>query len=144
MATTQQPPALEELLCFDLYAASRAVTNLYRPLLNELGLTYPQWLVLVVLWGAGSCTVKDLGEQLRLDHGTLTPLLRRMEARGLVTRRRGSVDERFVQIALTPAGEALRSESARIHCAIGESLGLDESQAAALQGTLRALAAHAK
>jgi DNA-binding MarR family transcriptional regulator len=138
MADSTTPP-LSEQLCFDLYAASRAVTNAYRPVLRELGLTYPQFLVLLVLWDEGPCTVRDLAELLKLDHGTLTPLLRRMEANGLVTRRRALTDERFVEIALTPQGDALRVHATKIHCDMVTALGLDPAQFETLQATLRDL-----
>lgn len=134
-----QTPSLADQLCFDLYSASRAVTNAYRPVLAELGVTYTQYLVLIVLWDEGSRTVRDLVDVLRLDHGTLTPLLRRMEAAGLVTRRRGDADERFVEISLTPQGDALRIHATKIHCDMTDALGLDADQFAALQRTLRVL-----
>lgn len=140
MAEIHTPP-LSEQVCFDLYAASRAVTNAYRPVLSELGLTYPQFLVLVALWDQGTRTVRDLVDVLRLDHGTLTPLLRRMEANGLITRRRASTDERFVEVALTPSGDALRVHASRIHCDMVEAMGLDADRTAALQATLRELTA---
>jgi MarR family transcriptional regulator, organic hydroperoxide resistance regulator len=133
-------PTLADLLCFDLYAASRTLTQRYRPLLDRHGLTYPQWLVLVSLWSGSPRTVKELSRELRLDHGTLTPLLRRMESNGLLTRERSAADERFVQIALTTAGESLRAEAAAIHCEIGESLGLTATQVLDLQQCLRSLA----
>ncbi|GCD88682.1 MarR family winged helix-turn-helix transcriptional regulator [Nocardioides sp. LS1] len=132
-------PSLEEQLCFDLYAASRAVTNAYRPVLRELGLTYPQYLVMLVLWEHGTCTVRDLADVLRLDHGTLTPLLRRMEANGVVTRRRADLDERFVEVALTESGEAMRRHASRIHCDMKDLLGLTPDEFGALQATLRLL-----
>ena len=132
-------PALSEQLCFDLYAASRAVTAAYRPALAPLGLTYPQYLVLLVLWEEGDCTVRHLSDALRLDHGTLTPLLRRMELAGLVARRRDNVDERFVVVSLTGKGDDLRQHATRIHCDMKEALGLDEQQFTALQSTLRLL-----
>lgn len=132
-------PPLSEQLCFDLYAASRAVTNAYRPMLNELGLTYPQYLVMVVLWDEGTRTVRELADVLRLDHGTLTPLLRRMEAGGMITRRRANDDERFVEIALTASGNALRVHATKIHCDMTQALGLDPAQFADLQETLRTL-----
>jgi MarR family transcriptional regulator, organic hydroperoxide resistance regulator len=140
MAETHTPP-LSEQVCFDLYAASRAVTNAYRPVLSELGLTYPQFLVLIVLWEQGSGTVKELVDVLRLDHGTLTPLLRRMEANGLITRRRAVTDERFVEVALTRRGDELRVHATKIHCDMTEAMGLDAAQVAALQATLRQLTA---
>ncbi len=138
MAATQTPP-LEEQLCFDLYAASRAVTNAYRPALHRLGLTYPQYLVLIVLWDEGSCTIRELSDLLRLDHGTLTPLLRRMEGSGLVSRRRSDADERYVEIALAPRGDELRVHAKQIHCDMKDALGLDEDGFMALQATLREL-----
>ena len=134
-----QTPSLADQLCFDLYSASRAVTHAYRPVLAELGVTYTQYLVLIVLWENEARTVRDLVDVLRLDHGTLTPLLRRMEAAGLITRRRGDPDERFVEVSLTPKGDALRSQATRIHCDMTEALGLDPAQFAALQKTLRVL-----
>lgn len=140
MAETETPP-LSDQVCFDLYAASRAVTNAYRPVLGKLGLTYPQFLVLIVLWDEGTRTVRELADVLRLDHGTLTPLLRRMEASGFITRRRANTDERFVEIALTPSGDALRIHATQIHCDMKEALGLDAAQFAALQTTLRELTA---
>lgn len=132
-------PALSEQLCFDLYAASRAITNAYRPALTELGLTYPQYLVLIALWERESCTVRTLGDALHLDHGTLTPLLRRMEGNGLIVRRRSTDDERFVQITLTPDGDALRVHAHKIHCDMVDALGLDADGFASLQETLRLL-----
>lgn len=134
-------PSLADQLCFDLYAASRAVTAAYRPVLRELGLTYPQYLVLIVLWEQESCTVRDLADSLHLDHGTLTPLLRRMEYAGLVTRSRDLADERFVVIGLTEEGSALRSHATRIHCGMKDALALDEQEFADLQQTLRTLTA---
>ncbi|MBD8868186.1 MarR family winged helix-turn-helix transcriptional regulator [Nocardioides donggukensis] len=138
MAETQTPP-LTDQVCFDLYAASRAVTGAYRPVLSELGLTFPQYLVLIVLWDEGTCRVRTLADLLRLDHATLTPLLRRMETHGLITRRRLSSDERFVEIALTPSGDALRVHATRIHCGMKEAMGLDDAELASLQTALRTL-----
>jgi DNA-binding MarR family transcriptional regulator len=136
-----ETPPLSDEVCFDLYAASRAVTNAYRPMLSKLGLTYPQFLVLIVLWDEGTRTVRELADVLRLYHGTLTPLLRRMEAGGLVTRRRANADERFVEIALTASGDRLRVHATKIHCDMKGLLGLDDAQFAALQTTLRELTA---
>lgn len=141
MAATESPP-LPEQLCFDLYAASRAVTSAYRPVLAELGLTYPQYLVLIVLWDEGMCTVRELADALNLDHGTLTPLLRRMESNGVVERRRSAADERFVEVGLTDQGNALRRHATRIHCDMKEAIGLDDVQFGVLQATLRALTAN--
>ena len=140
MGTIKAPP-LDEQLCFDLYAASRAVTAAYRPVLNELGITYPQYLVLIVLWEHGSCTVRDLAAELRLDHGTLTPLLKRMETGGLVERRRDNLDERFVVVSLAGKGESLRRHAEGIHCHMVEQLGLSSQEFEQLQTTLRTLTA---
>lgn len=108
---------LDHQLCFALYSASLAMTKLYKPLLEELGLTYPQYLVMLVLWewqGAAPAqpTVKALGERLLLDSGTLTPLLKRLEQLGLLARRRSAADERELHLALTAAGSALRERVA--------------------------------
>lgn len=140
MATIDTPP-LADQLCFDLYAASRAVTNAYRPVLDRLGLTYPQYLVMIVLWQKETCTVRELAEDLKLDHGTLTPLLRRMEAKGVLTRQRSLADERYVDVQLTESGEALRVHATQIHCDMKDALGLDESVFVELQQTLRTLTA---
>lgn len=103
--------SLDEQACFALYAASRAVTDTYRPLLGELGLTYPQYLVLLVLWESGDRPVKEIGERLHLDYGTLSPLLKRLEANGLVTRTRRPADERTVVVGLTEEGRSMRERA---------------------------------
>lgn len=105
-------PRLDEQLCFALHLASRAVTAAYRPLLDELHLTYPQYLALLVLWEDGPCTVGHLGSRLHLDSGTLSPLLKRLEAIGYVRRERSATDERRVQVTLTAAGHALEERAA--------------------------------
>lgn len=138
MSSIEAPP-LGEQLCFDLYAASRAVTAAYRPVLTELGLTYPQYLVLIVLWEHESTTVRDLAERLRLDHGTLTPLLKRMESGGLLERRRDHTDERLVVVSLAAKGESLRRHAERIHCDMKDQLGLGQREFEDLQTTLRLL-----
>src|SRR3954465_4538626 len=115
---------LDDQLCFALYAASRAVTNAYRPLLAELDLTYPQYLVMLVLWQRGTSTVKALGDALQLDYGTLSPLLKRLEAAGLVRRERRPDDERSVRVVLTDAGAALRGRAEAVPPAIGAVMGL--------------------
>lgn len=140
MGTTKAPP-LDDQLCFDLYAASRAVTAAYRPVLDQLGITYPQYLVLIVLWEHQSRTVRDLAARLRLDHGTLTPLLKRMEAAGLVERRRDHTDERLVVVSLAGKGEALRRHAKAIHCDMVDQLGLAPAEFEELQDTLRTLTA---
>lgn len=138
MADIEAPP-LADQLCFDLYAASRAVTAAYRPVLAALGMTYPQYLVLIVLWERGSSTVREIADALRLDHGTLTPLLRRMEINGLVARHRDHTDERFVVVSLSKKGDALRKHAHQIQCDMKVALGLSEPEFADLQVTLRTL-----
>ncbi|GAA1913957.1 MarR family transcriptional regulator [Nocardioides lentus] len=133
---------LDELVCFDLYAASRSVTAAYRPVLSELGLTYPQYLVLVVLWDRGACSIKHLASTLRLDHATLTPLLRRMEEAGLLVRERSLIDERSVTVRLTGRGDSLRDVREGVRCHIADLLGLDVDQVDALQGLLRQVSAN--
>lgn len=102
------PLALDRQLCFSVYTASRALTGLYREILADLGLTYPQYLVMLVLWERGTLPVKELGLALSLDSGTLSPLLRRMEGAGLLTRRRVPEDERIVHVSVTEEGVRLR------------------------------------
>jgi MarR family transcriptional regulator, organic hydroperoxide resistance regulator len=106
-----EPLCLDDQLCFALYRASRAVVRAYGPLLEPLGVTYPQYLVMLVLWEEKAASVKELGRRLALDSGTLTPLLKRLEQQGLVTRRRDTTDERVVMIALTPEGQKLRTKA---------------------------------
>ena len=105
---------LDNQLCFALYSASLAMTKLHKPLLEELGITYPQYLVMLVLWEGDGLTVSELGQRLFLDSGTLTPLLKRLESAGLVSRIRAVDDERRVHLNLTAAGRKLKSKAARI------------------------------
>jgi DNA-binding MarR family transcriptional regulator len=144
MTTTpdDRTSAVDDLLCFALYAASRAVTAAYRPLLQDLGLTYPQYLVMVALWERESMPVKDLGDALQLDYGTLTPLLKRLEAAGLITRQRRVDDERSVQVGLTPEGSAMRSATSGVTTAIGDAMGLPEAEVDRLRVALRQLTAN--
>jgi len=130
---------LDDQLCFALYAASRAVTSVYRPLLDELGLTYPQYLVMLLLWERGSCPVKELAAALHLDYGTLTPLLKRLEATGYLRRQRRPGDERTVDIALTEAGEDLRARARQIPPAISRAMALTAQDTTTLRGLLRQL-----
>ena len=139
MPTTPDSPELSELICFDLYAASHAVTALYRTLLTELDLTYPQYLVLVVLWRERTSTVKALTDALHLDYGTLTPLLKRLESKDLVTRERRREDERSVTIGLTRAGASMRHRTRHIPACIHTATGLDPEETKALHTTLRTL-----
>ena len=105
---------LDNQLCFALYSASLAMTKLYKPLLDELGLTYPQYLVMLVLWEGDGLMVSELGQRLSLDSGTLTPLLKRLESAGLVSRLRDAADERRVHIHLTAAGRRLKTKAAKV------------------------------
>ncbi len=105
---------LDNQLCFALYSTSLAMTKLYKPLLDELGLTYPQYLAMLVLWEEDGLMVSEIGERLYLDSGTLTPLLKRLEASGLISRLRAVEDERRVHITLTAAGRKLKAKAARI------------------------------
>ncbi len=131
---------LDNQLCFALYAASGLVTRAYRPLLEPLGLTYPQYLVMLALWEQAPRTVKALGQALELDSGTLTPLLKRLEAAGFVTRTRDAEDERRVQIALTQAGEALREKAGVVPTALACQLQLPLDEIVELRTTLQDLA----
>jgi len=130
---------LDEQLCFALYAASRAVTQLYRPLLDELGLTYPQYLVMLVLWERDRATIGDLAVALELDHGTLSPLLKRLEAAGLLERRRRTDDERVVDVVLTAAGRALKERAAAVPEVIVDAYGVDTEEFDRLRVRLREL-----
>ena len=105
---------LDHQLCFALYSASLAMTRLYKPLLDELGLTYPQYLAMLVLWEQDGLMVSELGQRLFLDSGTLTPLLKRLEAAGLITRIRAVADERRVHITLSAAGRQLKAQATKI------------------------------
>lgn len=130
------PPTLDDLLCFDLYATSRALTAAYRPLLAEFDITYPQYLVLVVLGGVEAALIKDVAAQLHLDHATLSPLLGRMEARGLLVRERDRDDQRAVLVRLTDQGREVHARFGRVHCSLAETLGLEPSEIADLQQLL--------
>lgn len=139
----QAPTAgvLDELVCFDLYAASRAMTQRYRPLLEEHGITYPQYLVVVVLGGAGPRSIKQLAGTLRLDHATLTPLLRRMEESGLLRRERDPADARSSVLDLTGRGREVLRAAEAVQCRLVEDLALAPEQVRDLQLTLRAVTA---
>ena len=130
------PLSLENQLCFSLYAAAHAIKKAYRPLLDDLGLTYPQYLVLIVLWKTDALKVSDIGQRLALDSGTLTPVLKRLEAAGMVTRSRRANDEREVEIALTDLGRSLRVRAVGVRCRIVEQLGMNENEIATLRGEL--------
>jgi len=134
-------PRLDRQVCFALYSASRAATAVYRPVLEELGLTYPQYLVMLVLWENEPRGVKDLGHELGLDSGTLSPLLKRLEALGLVERRRSGDDERRVAVHLTPAGKDLSSKAGAIPQRLADAAGLTAGELEQLRGTLAKLTA---
>ena len=135
---------LDNQLCFKLYAASRAVIRAYKPMLDQLGLTYPQYLAMLVLWEwqrqpPAQPTVKALGERLLLDSGTLTPLLKRLEAQGLLLRRRSASDEREVHLGLTAAGCALRERVMPLREQLLCESGVDAPALAALRGQVGVL-----
>lgn len=133
---------LDSQLCFALHAASRAVTAAYAPHLKQLGLTYPQYLVLLVLWESDGVRVSQLGERLYLDSATLTPLLKRMEAQGVIERRRSQEDERVVELFLTPHGKQLKRKAAKIPTSVFANSGLNAKQARELRTSLQALTQH--
>ncbi|UNL96482.1 MarR family winged helix-turn-helix transcriptional regulator [Paenibacillus polymyxa] len=119
---------LDNQLCFAIYACSREITKLYQPYLEKLGVTYSQYLVLIVLWEREECTVKELGEALYLDSGTLTPLLKRLQNAGLIDRKRSTQDERKVLISLTTEGRALRDKALSVPRCIQEKTSMTHDQ----------------
>jgi DNA-binding MarR family transcriptional regulator len=137
--TSDQALRLDHQLCFALYSASLAMTKLYKPLLDELGLTYPQYLALLALWEQDGLTVSDLGERLHLDSGTLTPLLKRLETAGLLSRLRDVQDERRVLIRLTAAGRQLKKRAARIPGCILQATQCDVTEVLQLTRQVQAL-----
>ncbi|MET0330541.1 MAG: MarR family transcriptional regulator [Dyella sp.] len=143
MTTAPSAPAsnlqLDAQLCFALYAASRSMTAIYRPLLEPLGLTYPQYLVMLVLWQRDGQSVRELGVSLLLDSGTLTPLLKRLQSAGLLNRQRRTQDEREVEIRLTKAGHQLRERARDIPGCIAERIGMPIDPWIALRTELRGL-----
>jgi MarR family transcriptional regulator, organic hydroperoxide resistance regulator len=130
---------LEKQVCFALYSATRAVTQLYRPVLDGLGLTYPQYLVMLVLWERGAATVKQLGEALELDSGTLSPLLKRLAAHGYVRRERSTSDQRSVLVHVTDAGAALRTRASGVPRRIAGATGMELAELEALRQNLTRL-----
>jgi MarR family transcriptional regulator, organic hydroperoxide resistance regulator len=115
---SDQPLRLDNQICFAIYSAAHAFNRVYKPLLDRLGLTYPQYLAMLVLWEHDGVAVKEIGERLFLDSGTLTPLLKRLEASGLIKRTRSTQDERKVLIALTPQGQALKDRARSVPLSI--------------------------
>jgi DNA-binding MarR family transcriptional regulator len=130
---------LEEQLCFALYAASRAMTGAYARVLAELELTYPQYLVMLVLWETDGARVSLIGGRLHLDSATLTPLLKRLEARGLIERRRSTHDERVVEVHLTAEGKRMRRKATEVPRAMVKCANLSLAEIATLRGTLNEL-----
>ena len=135
--------ALENQVCFALAVASRSVIGLYRPVLEPLGLTHPQYLVMLALWQQDPRSVKELGAALQLEPATLSPLLKRLEASGLIDRRRSAADERRLDVTLTEAGRALRSRAESIPQTMIEQLGMPVAERQAMQASLTAIIAAA-
>ena len=133
------PAVLDHALCFAIYSAGLAFNRVYKPILEPLGLTYPQYLVMIALWEAEGQTVSELGEHLFLESNTLTPLLKRLETAGFVTRTRDKADERQVRISLTDKGRSLLSEAACVPGQILEATGLSIEQLSGLRGALAGL-----
>lgn len=133
---------LDRQLCFPLYAASRLVTRLYHPLLEPLGLTYPQYIVLLILWEESPCRVSRIGERAQLNSNTLTPLLKRLDQLGYVERNRSAADERSVEVSLTDAGLALKARCACVPQTLVASLDYPLEKAGALKVLLEELIRH--
>lgn len=131
---------LSEMVCWNVYQASRAVTAEYRRLLEPIGLSYPQYIALACLWEYGDHTVGALADRLQVDYGTISPLLKRLEQRELVVRARSRSDERTVVVSLTPAGDELRRHAPRIYAAISETFEFTPSRSAAALEVLRSIA----
>jgi DNA-binding MarR family transcriptional regulator len=132
-------PRLEEQLCFAVYLAGHAFNRVYRTVLTDLGLTYPQYLVMLVLWECDGLSVKAVGERLMLDSGTLTPLLKRLEAAGLIRRERSRHDERQVRLLLTQAGEAMREKGRCVPEAMAAAIAQTPAENEQLVSRLKAL-----
>jgi MarR family transcriptional regulator, organic hydroperoxide resistance regulator len=139
MISTDSALLLDRQLCFALYSSSLAMTKRYKPLLAPLGLTYPQYLVMLVLWEQDGVMVSALGERLFLDSGTLTPLLKRLETSGLLARVRDVADERRVRITLTAAGRALKAQAAAVPASVVGTTRCDVAELASLTRQLQAL-----
>jgi DNA-binding MarR family transcriptional regulator len=138
MSTKDDPLLLDRQVCFPVYAASNLLTRVYRPVLEPLGLTYSQYLVMLVLWERSPASVGDLGERLHLDTGTLTPLLKRMEQGGFISRRRDPKDERRVLIEPTPHGRDLRNVAMTVPETLSRQLGLDDADVDELRSAVKA------
>ncbi len=136
------PLPVSDMICFSLYSATHAMQAAYKPLLDQVGLTYPQYLVLTVLWQTDGQSVGQIGQTLQLESNTLTPLLKRMEGQGLVTRSRSREDERQVMVSLTEAGNALQNRAAHIPACILEKSGMTLQALTALRDQINALRGH--
>ena len=135
-AQSQKALHLDQQLCFALYSTSLAMTKVYKPLLDKLGLTYPQYLIMLILWQNDGLALKDVGEQLQIDSGALTPVIKRMEAMGLLIRSRNPQNERTLEIRLTKAGWAMRVQAAEVNRTVGVSCGMAEPEIHALRLSL--------
>ena len=133
---SQKALHLDQQLCFALYSTSLAMTKVYKPLLDKLGLTYPQYLIMLILWQNDGLALKDVGEQLQIDSGALTPVIKRMEAMGLLIRSRNPQNERTLEIRLTKTGWAMREQAAEVNQTIGLSCGMAEPEIHALRREL--------
>lgn len=140
--TLEKELRLDKQLCFALYGAAHAFTRAYKPLLSPLGLTYPQYVVMMALWEEDDLSVKTLGEKVGLDSGTLSPLLKRLEQINYVSRRRDAADERVVFITLTAEGRALKARALEVFSAIGNQTGYEISEIESLRESLKRLKGH--
>ena len=136
MGADMDPLRLDSQLCFPLYACAREVVKRYKPFLDAIGLTYTQYVTMMVLWEAGETTSKAIGERLHLDSGTLTPVIKKLEEKGLCTRRRSPEDERNLAVAITDEGRALRARAEGIPACMGRCIALTPDEADALYGLL--------
>ncbi len=144
MNIPEEEKRLERQLCFAVYSTAHAFTRAYKPILDRIGLTYPQYLVMLVLWEKAELPVKSIGEKLDLDSGTLSPLLKRLEQSGLLTRLRDPTDERQVIVSLTPKGHEMRAEIDTIMSGIGEAAGCTIEEMVTIREMLQGLRANLK
>lgn len=127
---------LENQLCFPLYACSKEIVRRYKPFLDEIGLTYTQYITMMVLWEKKRTTEKEMGECLYLDSGTLTPVLKKLEAKGLLTRERSKEDERSLVVEITAEGEALKEPASKVPVQMGQCIHLEPNEARVLYSLL--------
>ena len=144
MEEKYEPLKLSNQLCFPLYACSREMIELYKPFLDELGLTYTQYITMMVLWEHKAMTVKGLGQELYLDSGTLTPLLKKLEEKGLVTRRRSELDERNLIVTITESGEAMKDAALHIPAEMTKCINLPKEDIRSLYRMLHQLLEYVK